>query len=288
MPSGAEQTDYSACDFDEKVSSDGRDGETIEKASLPGRKPPSRNGLCWCCSRKPEPPPAMSVPAPHFLLYAEAARATPGAGDDTGEWRFVLRLPGGETSLEAADEEPEATPQRLELLAVVRGLEALSQPSRVTLLTGSRYLRRGLDSGISQWRENEWQWERYGRMAPVKNSDLWQRLDRLLTIHELECKPTRLEKADDLAPPRRRVEMAAVQGGGRVVRMDAGHGGAKHQISNHKSQTNSKFKRRNVRKPTPRRHWKFETWNLFGHWSLVIGHLRSLLARWLQTRSRES
>src|SRR5207244_1402805 len=114
------------------------------------------------------PPPAMSVPAPHFLLYAEAAPlsesprssaadplACPSGLCEVGRWRFVLRRPGGETSLEAADEEPEATPQRLELLAVVRGLEALSQPSRVTLLTGSRYLRRGIDFGLSQWREND-------------------------------------------------------------------------------------------------------------------------------------
>src|SRR5262245_65821886 len=128
----------------------------------------------------------MNVPAPHFHLYAEAAQAADAIDSNASRWRFVLRLPGGDTSLEAADEEPEATPQRLELLAVVRGLESLSQPSRVTLLTGSRYLRRGLDFGIPQWRENDWQWGRYGRMAPVKNSDLWQRLDRLLAIHELE------------------------------------------------------------------------------------------------------
>src|SRR4029077_10706229 len=179
---------------------------------------------------QPEPPPAMSVPAPHFLLYAEAARALPGAGADTGVWRFVLRLPGGETSLEADDNEPEATPERLELLAVVRGLEALSQPSRVTLLTGSRYIRRGLDFGLSQWRENDWQWERYGRMAPVKNSDLWQRLDRLLNIHALECRPTRREKADDLAQPpqvTRPAERPPIKRGGRVTRIDAAHGATK-------------------------------------------------------------
>src|SRR6185503_6989177 len=142
----------------------------------------------------------MSVPAPHFLLYAEAAQATDCA-DGSCRWRFVLRLPGGETSLEAPDEEPAAGPERLELLAVVRGLEALAQPSRVTLLSGSRHLRRGLEFGLSQWRENDWQWERYGRMTAIKNGDLWRRLDRLLDMHKIECGPARLEKADDLAPP---------------------------------------------------------------------------------------
>src|SRR6185295_1680931 len=97
--------------------------------------------------------------------------------------------------------------------------------------------RRGIDCGLSQWRENDWQWERYGRMAPVKNGDLWQRLDRLLTIHALECKPTRLEKADDLAPPRRRIELATSKGSGRTIRIDAGHGRAKSEIRNPKSET---------------------------------------------------
>jgi ribonuclease HI len=223
----------------------------------------------------------MSLPAPHFLLYAEAARATPGAGDDTGEWRFVLRLPGGETSLEAADEEPEATPQRLELLAVVRGLEALSQPSRVTLLTGSRYLRRGLDSGISQWRENDWQWERYGRMAPVKNSDLWQRLDRLLGIHELECKPTRLERADDLAPPapRARHLMANRKCGERVLRIDKAHAAAKHQISNLKSQTNSTIRPRSIRNKSRFRHSNLPHSNLFRISKFALGISKNGLAR---------
>ena len=238
--------------------------------------------LLSCCSRQPEPPPAMSVPAPHFLLYAEAPRATSGVCADTGGWRFVLRLPGGETSLEAADEEPEATPQRLELLAVVRGLEALSQPSRVTLLTGSRYLQRGLDCGLSQWRENDWQWERYGRMAPVKNSDLWQRLDRLLSIHKLQCKPTRLEKADDLAPPRQHVEMPAVQPGGRVVRIDAAHEAGKSESRKPKHETNSKFKPRNVRNKKRSSSSNLVHWDLFRISSFVPQILKYGLTRVLR------
>src|SRR5262245_9251760 len=147
----------------------------------------------------------MTVPAPHFHLYAEAAPAasTALAAGSSSRWRFVLRLPGGETSLEAADDEPEASPERLELLAIIRGLEALEQPSRVTLFTASREIRRGLDFGLSAWRENDWQWERYGRMTPVKNGDLWRRLDRLLEIHALDVRPTRLDRADDLASPRK-------------------------------------------------------------------------------------
>jgi len=189
-------------------------------------------------------------------------------------------------------------------LAVVRGLEALSQPSRVTLLTGSRYLRHGLDSGISQWRENDWQWERYGRMAPVKNSDLWQRLDRLLNIHALECRPTQLEKADDLAPPRRRKELPADKLG-RVVRVDAAHGAANRQqrpsqsggAENQKNQTNSKSKRRDDRRFVLSRRWNLGNWSLLGAWSWMLEILqfsrglsskRAPLAHRLRSTNKES
>src|SRR5258705_6199986 len=71
----------------------------------------------------------MSVPARHFLLYAEAAQAADAIDSNVSRWRFVLRSRGGETSLEAADEEPEAGPERLELLAGVPRLGAPEAPS---------------------------------------------------------------------------------------------------------------------------------------------------------------
>jgi ribonuclease HI len=251
----------------------------------------------------------MNIPAPHFLLYAEAALQSQcasgaaatslcrGSSADAsltaegvvgGRWRFVLQLPGGETSLEAADDEAEATPERLELLAVVRGLEALDQPSRVTLVTGSRFLRRGLDFGLSQWRENDWQWERYGRMTAVKNADLWQRLDRLLAFHTLECRPSRLESAHDLAPPPASNPPLPAKRSGRSIRIDAPHAATKQQISNHKSQPISKGPRRNDAKSKFRPAQNSVNLNLLGHWSVVIGHWLSSLAHWLQTRGKES
>jgi ribonuclease HI len=149
----------------------------------------------------------MSVPAPHFLLFSEARRAAAVAacatacddGQMIGQWRFVLESLDGAAKLEVCDDEPEAEGERLDLLAVVRGLEALDQPSRVTLVTQSQYVSRGLRYGLDEWRENGWQWERFGQMAPVKNGDLWQRVDRALAFHEVECRTWRFDRsADDL------------------------------------------------------------------------------------------
>ena len=138
----------------------------------------------------------MKVPAPHFLLYSQTQ---PGPQESSrGQWRFVLESADGTARLEAADEEP-ATGQRLELLAIVRGLEALDQPSRVTLVTGSRYVNRGIRFGLAQWREDGWQWERYGEMSPIKDHDLWRRVDQALQYHVVECRSRGLDGSDDLA-----------------------------------------------------------------------------------------
>jgi ribonuclease HI len=130
----------------------------------------------------------MKVAAPHYLLFSESCRKS-----SQGQWRFVLQSIDGGQPLEAADAEPGAQGERLELLAVVRGLEALDQPSRVTLVTPSKYVNRGLTYGIEEWRTNDWQWEHFGEMVPVKNRDLWQRVDRALSFHELECRTWRFD-----------------------------------------------------------------------------------------------
>jgi len=130
----------------------------------------------------------MKVATPHYLLFSESCRKS-----SQGQWRFVLQLLDGTEQFEAADAEPDARGERLELLAVVRGLEALAQPSRVTLVTPSRYVNRGLTYGLAEWRLNDWRWEHYGEMVPVKNRDLWQRVDRALRFHQLDCRTWRFD-----------------------------------------------------------------------------------------------
>lgn len=99
-----------------------------------------------------------------------------------------------------SDHEPEACVERLELLAVVRALEALDGPTRVTLVTKSRYVSRGLRTCLTEWRANEWQWERFGRIVAVKDYDLWQRIDRALLFHKVECQPWQFEESDPSEP----------------------------------------------------------------------------------------
>jgi ribonuclease HI len=125
----------------------------------------------------------MQATNPHFLLFAAATRRR----CQVGRWRFVLKPLGAGRRLVAADLEPYTDRNRLELLAVVRGLEALDQPSTVTLLTRSRYVRRGIRHDLQHWRDAGWRWECFGRQVPIRDLDLWLRLDRALVFHRLEC-----------------------------------------------------------------------------------------------------
>jgi ribonuclease HI len=138
----------------------------------------------------------MNIPAPHFLLFSEARRK-----HRQGLWRFVLQAADGSAVLEASDVEPHVVGERLELLAVIRGLEALDQPSRVTLLTPSKYVNRGMAYGIDDWRRNGWTWECFGQMVPVKNRDLWQRLDRASGFHVIDFRMKRFDGAHALPEP---------------------------------------------------------------------------------------
>lgn len=132
---------------------------------------------------------------PHYLLFSEAALA-PEESSGAASWRFVLEHVQTDTRFSASDAEPmsgldagaRASAERLELLAVVRGLEALDGPARVTLVTKSRYVSRGLKRGLAEWRNNGWRWERFGKLAPVRDADLWQRVDQALKFHDVRCR----------------------------------------------------------------------------------------------------
>ncbi len=95
------------------------------------------------------------------------------------------------------------TNNRMELLGAIVGLEALKQSCRVTLTSDSQYLRQGITQWIRNWKRNGW---RTASKAPVKNADLWKRLDEAAGRHEVEWKWVRghaghpeNERCDELA-----------------------------------------------------------------------------------------
>lgn len=133
----------------------------------------------------------MVLAKPHFLLFCDAHSSERMASDTEpvgGRWHFVLERIDLNERLEAADSERAQPRERLALLAVVRGLEAIEMPSQVTLVTTSRYVSRGLRYGLSEWREANYSWEHFGMQKPIRNADLWQRIDGALRYHEVACR----------------------------------------------------------------------------------------------------
>ena len=111
-------------------------------------------------------------------IYTDGAcRGNPGPGG----WGALLRYRGAERELSGG--EPQTTNNRMELTAVIRGLEALTRRCRVAVTTDSEYVRRGITEWIERWRRNGW---RTADRKPVKNVDLWRRLDELNAAHSVE------------------------------------------------------------------------------------------------------
>jgi len=106
-----------------------------------------------------------------------ACKGNPGPGG----WGAVLRYQGKEKTLHGG--EPHTTNNRMELLAAIEALSALREPCAVTLTTDSEYLRKGITEWIDSWKKRGW---RTAAKAPVKNVDLWQRLDEAVQKHEID------------------------------------------------------------------------------------------------------
>lgn len=137
----------------------------------------------------------MNIPMPHYLMFSEANRKNE-ANCRSGRWRFVLEAVDGETLLDVEDKDDDVDdPDRLELLAVVRGLESLDHPARVTLISAGQYVTHGFRRGLPEWRESDWKWERFGELVPIKNRDLWRRVDRALRFHSVHCRSWRFDRA---------------------------------------------------------------------------------------------
>ena len=111
-------------------------------------------------------------------IYTDGAcRGNPGRGG----WAALLKM--GEREREISGAEVLTTNNRMELTAVIRALEALKRPVQARVYTDSEYVRRGITEWLSAWKARGW---RTAGRQPVKNQDLWQRLDELNALHRIE------------------------------------------------------------------------------------------------------
>jgi ribonuclease HI len=131
-------------------------------------------------------------------IYTDGAcKGNPGAGG----WGALLAFNGKRRELYGG--EPLTTNNRMEMTAVIRALEALKRKSRVRLHTDSKYVQQGISEWIHSWKKRGW---RTADRKPVKNEDLWRRLDELAGEHDIEWLWVRghdgnpgNERADELA-----------------------------------------------------------------------------------------
>ena len=115
--------------------------------------------------------------SPLVEIFSDGAcSGNPGPGG----WGVLLRYKGSEKTLYGA--EPETTNNRMELMAAIEALEALTRPARIRLHTDSVYLRDGITGWIEKWKRNGW---KTAAKKPVKNAELWQALDEATRRHEI-------------------------------------------------------------------------------------------------------
>jgi len=119
----------------------------------------------------------VSVSGAVEIFTDGACRGNPGPGG----WAALLRHGDHEKVLAGA--ERETTNNRMELQAAIEGLAALKRRTRVVLTTDSQYVRQGITQWLPVWKRNGW---KTSARQPVKNRDLWERLDALAGAHDVE------------------------------------------------------------------------------------------------------
>ena len=138
------------------------------------------------------------ITKPKIVIYTDGAcSGNPGPGG----WGAILM--SGAHRKELKGGEPATTNNRMELLAAINALEALKKPSEVELWTDSQYVRNGISAWIHGWKRNGW---KTADKKPVKNAELWQRLDAARHRHDISLHWVKghaghpeNERADELA-----------------------------------------------------------------------------------------
>lgn len=140
---------------------------------------------------------------PEIIAFTDGAcSGNPGPGG----WGVLLLARDGHTVVKSRDlsgGEAETTNNRMELLAAINALEALERPSSLTIVTDSAYVKNGVTTWIHGWKRNGW---RTAAKKPVKNVDLWQRLEEATGRHTVKWEWVKghaghpeNERADELA-----------------------------------------------------------------------------------------
>ena len=119
----------------------------------------------------------MSAEITETEIFTDGAcRGNPGPGG----WGVLLRHNGHEKTLYGA--EAETTNNRMELMAAIQALESLTRPCRVRLTTDSQYVQKGIQEWLAGWKQRGW---KTAARKPVKNVDLWKRLDAATSDHDI-------------------------------------------------------------------------------------------------------
>lgn len=119
---------------------------------------------------------------PFVQLFTDGAcSGNPGPGG----WAFLLRHPASGSEREDSGGAAQTTNNQMELQAVISGLEALRAPSRVEVITDSTYVAKGSSEWMPNWKRNGWRRREGKQWKPVKNVELWQKLDDLLDRHDV-------------------------------------------------------------------------------------------------------
>lgn len=122
-------------------------------------------------------------------IYTDGAcRGNPGPGG----WGVSLRYNGSIKNLNGA--EAETTNNRMELMAAIIGLESLKRPCKVVLYTDSKYVLEGITSWMANWKSRGW---KTAAKKPVKNIELWQRLDAATDDHDISWQWIRGHTGDE-------------------------------------------------------------------------------------------
>ena len=115
------------------------------------------------------------------LFTDGACSGNPGPGG----WAYILKHPASGKVVEASGGEAETTNNRMELQALIEGLEALKRRSEVEIITDSEYVAKGCREWLPGWKSNNWRRREGKKLKPLKNEEQWRKLDELLAKHEV-------------------------------------------------------------------------------------------------------